>query len=185
MSDTQLFLFGTAVVLSTLFVHELGHLMAARHFGVRVMNISMGLGPEIVGVIDRFGTRWSLGAIPLGASLKMVDVKRSSARASTLAKTQICDLSQSLSSLSRPQRAAIFLAGPLSNLLVAAIIYIPSQLYYEGSLEWRNEVRPDFAIILIGCFFNLSVAIYNLLPIPPLDGSKLVLLFFEWITEKE
>ncbi len=51
-----------------LLVHEIGHLAAARWCGVRVLNISVGFGPELIGMTDWLSTRWTLAALPLGPS---------------------------------------------------------------------------------------------------------------------
>ncbi len=48
------------------FVHELGHFLAARWAGVRVDTFSIGFGPAIVKWHDRRGTLWKLACIPLG-----------------------------------------------------------------------------------------------------------------------
>ena len=49
------------------FVHELGHFMAARWAGVKVNTFSIGFGPAIVKWHDRRGTLWKLAWVPLGA----------------------------------------------------------------------------------------------------------------------
>lgn len=48
------------------FVHELGHFMAARACGVRVNKFSIGFGPALVKWCDRRGTVWQIAALPLG-----------------------------------------------------------------------------------------------------------------------
>ena len=48
------------------FIHELGHYLAARQCRVRVEVFSIGFGPELFGFNDRAGTRWKVSAIPLG-----------------------------------------------------------------------------------------------------------------------
>ncbi|MBD5391908.1 RIP metalloprotease RseP [bacterium] len=48
------------------FVHELGHFMAARWAGVRVDAFSIGFGPAILKWHDRRGTLWKLACLPLG-----------------------------------------------------------------------------------------------------------------------
>jgi len=40
-----------------LWVHELGHLVMARFFGLKVSSLSVGLGPEMIGYKDQSGTR--------------------------------------------------------------------------------------------------------------------------------
>ncbi len=48
------------------FVHELGHFLAARWAGVRVDTFSIGFGPAILKWRDRRGTTWRLACLPLG-----------------------------------------------------------------------------------------------------------------------
>jgi regulator of sigma E protease len=47
-------------------LHELGHYLMARLFGVRADAFAIGFGKELVGWTDRRGTRWKLCALPLG-----------------------------------------------------------------------------------------------------------------------
>lgn len=74
--------------------------------------------------------------------------------------------------LKKPQRdiALISLAGPLSNLVVATLLSIIIKL----------QILP-FAWIMAGLFqvlvINVVLAIFNLLPVYPLDGSKILLSF--------
>ncbi len=48
------------------FIHELGHFLAARWAGVRVDAFSIGFGPAIVKWHDRRGTVWKIACLPLG-----------------------------------------------------------------------------------------------------------------------
>ena len=52
------------------FVHELGHFLAARRIGVRVLKFSLGFGPRIIG-FTRGDTEYCVSAIPLGGYVKM------------------------------------------------------------------------------------------------------------------
>jgi regulator of sigma E protease len=180
MSNIELIVFLTAEVFLVFVVHELGHLLAARYFGVRVLNISVGVGPEIVGLTDQFGTRWSLAVIPFGSYIKMIDKEQSSKSASAIARAEIGKKSESLSSRSRAQRAAIYGAGSAANILVAPAIYELGQLYFVGNLAWPSAIDPS-SIMALGCgLYCLSVGVFNLLPIPLHDGGKLVALGLEW-----
>jgi len=61
----------TIIVLGVLiFVHELGHFLAARSVGVRVERFSIGLGPRLFGFV-RGETEYVISAIPLGGYVKM------------------------------------------------------------------------------------------------------------------
>lgn len=69
------------------------------------------------------------------------------------------------------------LAGPASNLIVAALISLPLRLGIVPLQGWGNsEIVPSlpevlFTIILL----NIGLAIFNLIPLPPLDGFKVAL----------
>ncbi len=63
---------GFFVLISVLvFVHEYGHYIFAKMFGVKVESFSIGFGPEIFGWNDKSGTRWKLSPIPFGGYVKM------------------------------------------------------------------------------------------------------------------
>ena len=47
-------------------VHELGHYLVGRWFGVKADAFSVGFGKELAGWTDKRGTRWKLSALPLG-----------------------------------------------------------------------------------------------------------------------
>jgi Zn-dependent protease len=79
----------------------------------------------------------------------------------------------------RPGRigmAYVAAAGPLANLFVAAICGI---LYRVADVAGVVGSPGDFATQLLSAlvFFNVALGLFNLLPIPPLDGYNLVLPF--------
>ena len=53
-----------------IFVHELGHFLAARRIGVRVLTFSLGFGPKVLS-FRRGDTEYAISAIPLGGYVKM------------------------------------------------------------------------------------------------------------------
>lgn len=63
----------------------------------------------------------------------------------------------------------VSLAGPLSNLILAIILGL---VYRFVGL---SGIVEEFIFLII--FFNLVLMIFNLIPIPPLDGSKILALF--------
>ncbi|MFZ9347042.1 MAG: RIP metalloprotease RseP, partial [Burkholderiaceae bacterium] len=86
------------------FVHEMGHYLAARHCGVQVLRFSFGFGKELVKRTARkTGTEWVVAAIPLGGYVKMNDA--------------------SFESKGLAARAWIVFAGPLANLIFAVLAY--------------------------------------------------------------
>lgn len=104
------------LVLTVLvFVHELGHYMAARWCGVRVEVFSIGFGPILAGVTDRQGTRWVISAIPLGGYVKM---KAEHDQPGTVAAD-----TDSFAGKTIGQRALIVAAGPAINVLYAIVLF--------------------------------------------------------------
>src|SRR3712207_9064588 len=53
------------------FIHELGHYLAARWCGVHVENFSIGFGRAIASWTDRAGRLWKIGWMPLGGYVKL------------------------------------------------------------------------------------------------------------------
>jgi membrane-associated protease RseP (regulator of RpoE activity) len=160
---------------AVLFVHEIGHLIAARWYGVRVLRLSIGLGPEVLGFTDRMGTRWTLAILPFGGSLEMNDDRNST----TVTAAQV------LSNKSLNQRAAIYAAGPLLNLLFAGGIYGCSlAIFGEGALLATVSEKPAVVLMSLLSGFSVFVALFSLIPIPPLDGGWLALFGIEALTRK-
>ena len=66
-------------------------------------------------------------------------------------------------------------AGPISNLIVAAISLVVAKiLLYAGYGMGMNYIISTlYTIFRSMCFINISLAIFNLIPIPPFDGSRI------------
>ena len=65
----------------------------------------------------------------------------------------------------------VALAGPVSNLILAAIFAAFFRIFHPDP----NSVAGEFTQLAVQ--FNLIIMLFNLIPIPPLDGSKVVALF--------
>ncbi len=79
----------------------------------------------------------------------------------------------------RPGMAVVSLAGPLSNIIAATIFAIPLRagLANSDAVGFSILGRTDIVgyILLSLVFWNLLLAVFNLLPIAPLDGFKVAL----------
>lgn len=104
------------IVLGVLiFVHELGHFLVARLFGVGVERFSLGFGPRLLGRTVGM-TDYRLSAVPLGGYVKMVGEEPDG----ELASWQI---PYSFTHKHVFQRFLIVAAGPAFNILLAVVIF--------------------------------------------------------------
>lgn len=102
----------------------------------------------------------------------------------------------------KPRRdmALVALAGPVSNLLLGFIALLFYRILWAifaaniGAADPAAFTTSLFATLMefISIFFsiNISLAVFNLLPIPPLDGSRLLMLFLPpkahmWVVQHE
>ena len=68
----------------------------------------------------------------------------------------------------------VALAGPASNLLIAVIFGIAIRILLLQGIAPGSSMISFFSIIV---FYNILLAVFNLIPIPPLDGSKILFHF--------
>jgi regulator of sigma E protease len=145
------FLFGLSVVV---FFHELGHFLIARWCGVRVLTFSVGFGPEIVGLTDRYGTRWKLSAIPLGGYVKFFGDDNAASVPDEAAVANMTEAEKRQSFFHQPvgRRAAIVAAGPIANFILAIVIFATIfALYGRQTTTARvDAVQPDSAAAAAG-----------------------------------
>jgi regulator of sigma E protease len=117
-----------------IFVHELGHFLVAKFFGVRVETFSLGFGKKIFSH-TRGDTTYCLSLVPLGGYVKMFGDD---------ANAKISDDQKKYSFLHKPvwQRIGVVIAGPLMNLFFAVLIFFMVALIGE---EVRGPVVGDVA----------------------------------------
>lgn len=109
-------IFAFIVVLGVLiFVHELGHFVVARFFGVGIEKFSLGFGPRIIGKTVGL-TDYRISVVPLGGYVKMVGEEPD-------ADIDPADIPISFTHKHVFKRIMIVAAGPLSNLLLAVVIF--------------------------------------------------------------
>jgi regulator of sigma E protease len=181
------------------FLHELGHFLAAKAVGIPVARFSLGIGPVLAS--RRIGgVRYCVSAIPFGGYV-------------------LPDLPDEVAYLALPlcKRLLFSLAGPLANLLFALGCYAVLTLAAPWPATWPGLLVRPFALTgqtlagivvglgtvfsrpdqlsgvvgivaegsrfagsdlvrhgLLAAHLSLSLAVFNLLPLPPLDGGKMV-----------
>ena len=126
------------VISIIVFIHELGHFLVARYFGVQVEVFSIGFGPELFGWSDRHGTRWRFALILLGGYVKMLgDLDGASARQANPSSLSEQQRSRTLSVKTPGQRAAVAAAGPAFNMIFALLIFFGLFVVYG-----KSEIIP-------------------------------------------
>jgi len=130
------FLFVLGVLV---FVHELGHFLAARRVGVRVLTFSLGFGPKIL-KFTRGDTEYCVSAIPLGGYVKMAgenpDDPRSGQPDEFLSKTKW-------------QRFQILIMGPLMNIVLAVVV-LAIVLSQGASVAAYRDEAPVVGVVVAG-----------------------------------
>lgn len=110
------------VVLGVLvFVHELGHYLAARWCGVHVEVFSIGFGHAIASWRDRVGTRWKLAWLPLGGYVRMHGQERPEYAPPEVQATWIPG--RTFHEKPVGARAIIVAAGPIANFVLAMVLF--------------------------------------------------------------
>lgn len=104
-------------------VHEGGHYLAGRWFGVKIDAFAFGFGRELFGFDDKRGTRWKFNLVPLGGYVKFTgDMNAASQPDAALAALSAAERDGLF--LFKPlwQRAIIVAAGPMINFVFAILI---------------------------------------------------------------
>ncbi len=109
MTTLLAFLFVLGVLV---FVHEFGHFLVARWYGVRVITFSLGFGPKIL-TYRRGDTEYCVSVIPLGGYVKLAGETTDEGR--TGAPDEFLSKSKWI-------RFQVYLAGPVMNLLLAFVV---------------------------------------------------------------
>jgi len=120
-------------------VHEWGHFFVARRLGVRVLKFSVGFGPELVGV-TRGDTSWSISAIPFGGYVKFAGDSAEEGQEGQEGQERQEGLPDEFLGQSLPVRAAIVLAGPVMNYVLAFALF-SGVMFFAG-----QAVAPESRI---------------------------------------
>jgi regulator of sigma E protease len=150
-------LIGMVLVLGVIIlVHEWGHFIVARLFGVRVDVFSIGFGPRLFG-FKRGDTDWRVSALPLGGYVRMAGQDLSDVDSGEKPPTGAPD---ELLSKKRWQRALISFAGPAVNLIFPLFLL-------TGYFIIKGQAYPkytDQSLVVLGLPKDSPVASTGLQP---------------------
>ena len=102
-------------VFIVIVLHEAGHFLVAKAFGVKVLRFSIGFGKTLWSHRGRSGTEYVLALLPLGGYVRMLDDRE-----------MHVSRQDSQSAFNRQSvfvRMAIVLAGPLTNIILAVFVF--------------------------------------------------------------
>ncbi len=150
------FIFSIAILIMSVVIHEMSHGFAAEALGDPTPRLQGRLTLNPLKHLDWFGSvilptiSYMMGGVIFGWA-KPVMINPYNLRGG------------------RWGEAMVAIAGPISNIVLAIIF---SQLIrFSSSLQLSQSfVTFSFTIVMV----NLILAIFNLIPIPPLDGSKIL-----------
>lgn len=167
LEDVPFVLLQLAALLIGLVVHESAHAFVAYLLGDRTAREQGRISLNPLNHIDPFGTvalplLMLLAGGPVFAFAKPVPVY--------------------LGNLRHPKRDEVLvsLAGPASNLLLAVLAaLIMRGVGTADATAGMGEVAPGHLVyfLYIAIFMNLSLCFFNLIPLPPLDGSSILVPF--------
>jgi regulator of sigma E protease len=104
-------------------LHELGHYLVGRLFGVKADSFSIGFGKELAGWTDKRGTRWKLSLLPLGGYVQFAgDMNPASQPSDEWLSLPREEREKTFQAKTLWQRALIVAAGPLTNFAIAVLI---------------------------------------------------------------
>lgn len=144
------------ILLFSVVLHELSHGVAADKLGDQTARFSGRLTLNPLPHLDIFGSI----LLPLFLFLVNSPVIFGAAK----------PVPVNFSNLRDPKRdmAIVSLAGPAANFVIALVFALPIRLGLIGAGDF------GFSILLQAVVMNLVLGIFNLIPIPPLDGSKIL-----------
>lgn len=196
------------IISLLILVHEAGHFLSAKACGVSIATFSIGLGPKLWGV--QYGeTEYRLSLIPLGGYVLPAIEDEQEFFNIPIHKRVIFTLGGPIANIMAAilllsvQNTVIsgwsFYGGMIapfwqsSNLLVQFVQALPGLFVQPEQLSGivgivaigGQIVERDYTQLLwLAIVLNINLAVFNLLPLPPLDGGKLLLYGLEKINTR-
>ena len=166
MSNLPIFLFEFIVFIFSVIVHEISHGVVAEKLGDPTARLAGRLTFNPLKHIDMFGS------ILLPLALALPALFGAPAIIFGWAKPVPYDPRN----LKNPKSGAgkIAAAGPVSNFALAIIFGI---LFRAIAMYGNPSLVPLAGLFVVIIYVNILLAVFNLVPIPPLDGSKILFAF--------
>ncbi len=141
---TALFWF-IVFITPIVFIHELGHFLFARLFGVKVEVFSIGFGKPLITWKDRKDTKWQIAVIPLGGYVKMYgDENVASVPDQKKLKTMSEEERQSsVHNKKLWQKSLIVFGGPFANYLLTFLLFVVISIF-----SGVKEIKPEITKIM-------------------------------------
>ena len=117
----QYFLAFALLITVVVFIHELGHYSVGRWCGIGVETFSIGMGKQIWGKTDKYGTLWRVAILPIGGYVKFYGDEDPSGKKSEVSEN-IKD-HMNFHNKSVWKKIATTAAGPLFNFILAIFIF--------------------------------------------------------------
>lgn len=108
-----------------IFVHELGHFLAARWMGVRVLEFGFGYPPRMLKLFERDGVEYTLNWLPFGGFVRMAG------------EDGDFETEGSLAAVSPWRRIVVLAAGPVMNILTAVFLF--ALLLMVGTPQYTGD----------------------------------------------
>jgi regulator of sigma E protease len=131
------------------FVHELGHFLAAKRVGIRVLKFQLGFNPTIAS-FRRGDTEYSIGALPLGGYVKMAGENPEDVELDERGKPIM--QADGFLAKTKWQRFQVLIMGPVMNLLLA--VSLTAVVNHHGMEKGSYENQP----VVVGAVADGSVA---------------------------
>ncbi len=157
-----------SLLFVVIFIHECGHYLVARMLRCRVTEFSIGFGPLAKHLGTYKGTDFVVRWIPIGGYVSIDDLEEDLGHTKWFRLTLLRNI-------------IVYAAGPLANIvgalvmIVVFVIVVPDEA--QGTIWYRivDDWVDSFSVM------SIVIAIMNLLPIPPLDGGRIILAFIEMV----
>ena len=159
VSDLLANVLGIGILMASVILHEVAHGYTALRLGDPTAHYAGRLTLNPLKHIDPFGT--------VILPLLLIFLKSSF----LIGWAKPVPVNPAL--LRDPQRGMMLVsaAGPLTNISLALVAALPLRILLSSLPPWLLDLLVNW------CIINIFLALFNLVPVPPLDGSKLVAYF--------